>query len=261
MIGVIDADANVISCSDTSMIGEKWPEAVIRLNSAPDSIVVVDKKTFKPLVSWSAYFDYAVFAEGDDETARSLCVMAYVALNGAKTYYEEKHDKGTFVKNIITDNILPGDVYIRAKELHFVTDVPRAVFLVRQVGRADVAVVDLLAGMFPDRQQDFVLSINEKDVAIVKQITPTTEKEDLLKIARQIEQTLHTELFIRFPTQRHHVRRFGNDCCRPCLWDHSKQHDHRQQQAKCPSHFVHCLLLFPAAWQRLCQAAAIFSSW
>ena len=196
-IGVIDADANVISCSDTSMIGEKWPEAVIRLNSAPDSIVVVDKKTFKPLVSWSAYFDYAVFAEGDDEIARSLCVMAYVALNGAKTYYEEKHDKGTFVKNIITDNILPGDVYIRAKELHFVTDVPRAVFLVRQVGRADVAVVDLLAGMFPDRQQDFVLSINEKDVAIVKQITPTTEKEDLLKIARQIEQTLHTELFIK----------------------------------------------------------------
>lgn len=89
MIGVIDADSTVISCSDTSRIGEKWPEAVIKLNSAPDSIVVVDKKTFKPLVSWSAYFDYAVFAEGDDEIARSLCVMAYVALNGAKTYYEE----------------------------------------------------------------------------------------------------------------------------------------------------------------------------
>ena len=147
VIGVIDADSNVISCSDTSLIGEKWPEAVIRLNSAPDSIVVVDHKTFKPLVSWSAYFDYAVFAEGDDETAHSLCVMAYVALNGAKTYYEEKHDKGTFVKNIITDNILPGDIYIRAKELHFVTDVPRAVFLIRQVSRADVAAVDLLAGI------------------------------------------------------------------------------------------------------------------
>ena len=176
MIGVIDADSTVISCSDTSRIGEKWPESVIKLNSAPDSIVVVDKKTFKPLVSWSAYFDYAVFAEGDDETARSLCVMAYVALNGAKTYYEEKHDKGTFVKNIITDNILPGDIYIRAKELHFVTDAPRAVFLVRQVGRADVASVDVLSGMFPDKQQDFVLSINETDIAIVKQLAPGTEK-------------------------------------------------------------------------------------
>ena len=45
MIGVIDAGSTVISCSDTSRIGEKWPEAVIKLNSAPDSIVVVDKKT------------------------------------------------------------------------------------------------------------------------------------------------------------------------------------------------------------------------
>ena len=197
VIGVIDADSNVISCSDTSMIGEKWPEAVIKLNSAPDSIVVVDKKTFKPLVSWSAYFDYAVFAEGDDETARSLCVMAYVALNGAKTYYEEKHDKGTFVKNIITDNILPGDVYIRAKELHFVTDVPRAVFLLRQVGRADVAAVDVLAGMFTDKQQDFVLSINETDIALVKQIAPNTEKADLIKMAQHIEDTLRSELFVK----------------------------------------------------------------
>ena len=197
VIGVIDADSNVISCSDTSLIGEKWPEAVIKLNSAPDSVVVVDKKTFKPLVSWSAYFDYAVFAEGDDETARSLCVMAYVALNGAKTYYEEKHDKGTFVKNIITDNILPGDIFIRAKELHFVTDAPRAVFLVRQVGRADVASVDVLSGMFPDKQQDFVLSINESDVAVIKQITGGTTPEDLEKIAKSMEDTLKNELRIK----------------------------------------------------------------
>ena len=122
--------------------------------------------------------------------------MAYVALNGAKTYYEEKHDKGTFVKNIITDNILPGDIYIRAKELHFVTDAPRAVFLIRQVGRADVASVDVLSGMFPDKQQDFVLSINETDIAVVKQIAPSTEKAERLQTAQTIEQTLRSELFV-----------------------------------------------------------------
>ena len=200
MIGVIDAESNVIACSDPSVIGEKWSDAVIKLNSSPDSIVVADHKTFKPLVSWSAYFDYAVFAEGDDELAKSLCVMAHVALSGAKTYYEEKHDKGTFVKNIITDNILPGDVYIRAKELHFVTDVQRAVFLIRQVGRADVAAVDVLSGMFQDKQQDFVLSINETDIAVVKQITPTTDKNDLIRIAQSMEDTLKSELFVKTVT-------------------------------------------------------------
>jgi len=197
VIGVIDADGNVVSCSDTSLIGEKWPEAVIRLNSAPDSVVVVDKKTLKPLASWSAYFDYATFVEGDDEIAKSVCLMAYVALNGAKTYYEEKHDKGTFVKNIITDNILPGDIYIRAKELHFATDLPRAVFLIRQVGRADVASVDVLQNMFTDRQQDFVLNINETDIAVVKQITANTDASELQKLAQSMEETLKTELFIK----------------------------------------------------------------
>ena len=214
MIGVIDADSNVISCSDTSLIGEKWPEAVIKLNSAPDSVVVVDKKTFKPLVSWSAYFDYAVFAEGDDETARSLCVMAYVALNGAKTYYEEKHDKGTFVKNIITDNILPGDIYIRAKELHFVTDAPRAVFLIRQVGRADVASVDVLSGMFPDKQQDFVLSINESDIVIVKALPSAECPEVIASTAALIEKTLLDELGIKcvigISTNAHHLRELAD---------------------------------------------------
>lgn len=50
--------------------------------------------------------------------------MAVVAFNGAKAYYEEKHDKATFVKNIISDNILLGDIYTQAKELHFLSEAP-----------------------------------------------------------------------------------------------------------------------------------------
>ena len=45
--------------------------------------------------------------------------------------------------------------------------------------------------------QDFVLSINETDIAVVKQIQPNTERDELIKIAQTIEQTLHTELFIK----------------------------------------------------------------
>ena len=123
--------------------------------------------------------------------------MAYVALNDAKTFYEEKHDRGTFVKNIIMDNILPGDIYIRAKELHFATDAPRAVFLVRQVGHADVSTVEILSSMFPDKLQDFVISINETDIAIVKQISASTTNEDLEKIAQGVEDMLKNELFIK----------------------------------------------------------------
>ena len=173
VFGVIDTEGCVISCTDMSMLGERWTDAALKVGNASESIVTFAQKSFKAIMGNSNYFEYAVFCSGDDETAKSFCQMAFIALNDAKTFYEEKHDRGTFVKNIIMDNILPGDIYIRAKELHFATDAPRAVFLIRQVGHSDVATVDVLTGMFPDKMQDFVLSINETDVAVIKQISGT----------------------------------------------------------------------------------------
>ena len=195
--GVIDTEGCVVSCTDMSILGERWTDAALKVSGAADSIVTFGQRSFKAILGNSNVLEYAVFCSGDDETARSFCQMAYIALNDAKTFYEEKHDRGTFVKNIIMDNILPGDIYIRAKELHFATDAPRAVFLIRQVGHSDVATVDVLAGMFPDKMQDFVLSINETDIAVVKQIAPGTEKAELLQTAQTIEQTLRSELFVK----------------------------------------------------------------
>ena len=197
VLGVIDAEGSVVACSDVNLLGERWSDAALKLSASYDNIVTYGQKTFKTMVGSANFLEYAVFCAGEDELARGMCVAAYVALNDAKNYYEDKHDRGTFVKNIIMDNILPGDIYIRAKELHFSTDTPRAVFLVRQVGHGDVATVDVLGGMFPDKLQDFVLSINETDIAVVKQITPSTTQEDVEKIAQNMEETLKNELFIK----------------------------------------------------------------
>jgi len=195
--GVIDTEGSVVSCTDMSLLGERWADAALKVGNSAESVVTFAQKSFKAIMGNSNYFEYAVFCTGDDEVARSFCQVAYVALNDAKTFYEEKHDRGTFVKNIIMDNILPGDIYIRAKELHFATDAPRAVFLIRQVGHSDVATVDVLSGMFPDKLQDFVLSINETDITIIKQIGSNVTAEDLEKMAANIEETLKNELRIK----------------------------------------------------------------
>ena len=195
--GVMDTEGCVVSCTDMSLLGERWTDAALKVGNSSETIVTFAQKTFKAIVGNSNYFEYAVFCTGDDEVARSFCQLAYISLNDAKTFYEEKHDRGTFVKNIIMDNILPGDIYIRAKELHFATDAPRAVFLIRQLGHSDVATVDVLGGMFPDKLQDFVLSINETDIAVVKQINGSTTSEDLEKIAVSMEDTLKNELRIK----------------------------------------------------------------
>lgn len=195
--GVLDAEGCVVSCTDPSLLGERWTDAALKVAGAGDSVVTFGQKSFRAIMSSANLPEYVVFCTGDDELSRTYCSLAYIALNDAKIFYEEKNDRSTFVKNIIMDNILPGDIYIRAKELHFATDAPRAVFLVRQVGRGDVTAVDVISGMFTDKLQDFVISINETDIAVIKQLSNEATSEDLEKIARSIEDILRNELFVK----------------------------------------------------------------
>ena len=143
-LGVIDAEGDVVACSDAEQVGVKLPKLARVVALSEEQAIHFSGKTVQALSSFGGSFDFAVFVDGEDDLANSLCVMAQVALNCTKIYYEEKHDKATFVKNIITDNILPGDIYIRAKELHFPADQYHVVLLVRQQGTVDVGVVDVL---------------------------------------------------------------------------------------------------------------------
>ena len=196
-VGVIDEQGTVVACNELASIGEKWPAAALAVNADQENAVVCEGYTFKALAGWNGQFDYAAFAKGEDEQARLVCSLATVALNGAKTYYEEKHDRSTFVKNIISDNILLGDIYVRAKELHFVSEVPRAVLLIRQVGTPDISAIDVVQGLYPDKQVDFVISVSESDIALVKQLPEGAESKDLYKIALNVQETLARELGVK----------------------------------------------------------------
>ena len=195
-IGVIDDQGFVITCSELPMIGSRLNDFQSINYDASAPVLVSGMRTYKVLGS-GGKFDYAVFVEGCDEMAKVSCMMAAVAFNEAKTNYEEKYNKAAFLKNIISDNILPGDVYVRTKELHFAPDVPRALLLIRQVDRSDVTSVEVLQSLFPDKQHDFVISINETDIVVIKELPSGGNSAEVKAIAESIETVLKTELQIK----------------------------------------------------------------
>ena len=195
-IGIVDASGAVVACTDLPRIGEMREEAITELGFAGE-IVRFGGYTYHTTGDRASRLEYAVFVQGEDELARSICSLVAVSINNIKTLYDEKHDKATFVKNIILDNILPGDIYIKSRELHFGNDVPRVVFLVRQQAPADVAAIDVVNGMFPDKQKDFVLHISETDIVVVKEVKAGSEIKDLIKLADSIEETLLSELSVK----------------------------------------------------------------
>ena len=211
VIGVMDSEGSVIACSELTGIGKKWTKYVETIELADGNCVAIEGKTFKALPSWGSHFDYAVFASGDDSVGRTVCAMACVALNSAKAYYEEKHDKGSFIKNIISDNILISDIYMRAKELHVPVEVNRGVFVIRPIDeRLESVPVDVIQGLFPDRQNDFVLSMGEADVALIHQLPENADGHDLDKAAQMIGEALKVDgessVFVGVGTIATHLR-------------------------------------------------------
>ncbi|NLU23608.1 MAG: PucR family transcriptional regulator [Clostridiales bacterium] len=210
-IGVIDAEGTVIACSELTGIGKKWPKYVEVINASEGNCVALENKTFKALPGWGNQFDYAVFASGEDSVGRTVCAMAAVALNSAKSYYEEKHDKGSFIKNIISDNILLSDIYMRAKELHVAAEVPRGVFVIRPIDdRTETIPLDVIQNLFPDRQNDFVISVGEADVALIHQLPENISGRELERVAAQLEEALRvggeSRVFVGIGTVACHLR-------------------------------------------------------
>lgn len=143
----------------------------------------------------NAKYDYAVFVQGTDEYAQKYAQLLSVSFASIKQYYDEKYDRSNFIKNVILDNILPGDIYLKARELHFNSEVSRVCLLIKIVSKTDVSAYDIVQNLFPDKSKDFVININEVEIALVKEIKPDTESRDLEKLASSISDTLSSEFY------------------------------------------------------------------
>jgi len=192
VVGVVDENGAVIACSELGRIGEIHEGIIGELTGVP--LLLRGGWTYKPFGS-KPRPDYAVFVEGSDQLATKYANIIAVSLSSIKQYYDERYDKGNFIKNVILDNILPGDIYLKARELHLNSDVVRAVLLIRITEKNDISVFDVIQNLFPDKQKDFVINVNETDIALVKEVKPGITTADLEKLALSIVDTLSGEFY------------------------------------------------------------------
>ncbi len=192
-IGVIDETMSIIACSDLGRIGEAC-DAVTADSFTVQEPFVNEGYTYKAFGS-RPRSEYILFVEGTDDQAMKYASLLAISFSSIKQYYDEKYDRANFIKNVILDNILPGDIYLKARELRFNNDVSRVAFLIRITSRNDISAYDVIQNLFPDKNKDFVININETDIALIKEIRPGIESHDLEKLARSIVDTLSSEFY------------------------------------------------------------------
>ena len=167
-IGVIDENGIVIACSELSKIGESKQRIREELSYASDA-VVYEGYTYR-FINASEKNDCICFVEGDDSHAGSMAQLLSIFLGNMKSLYDEKYDKGSFIKSIILDNILPSDIYIKSNELHFSNDEHRAVIVVKFQSPCATPPYEIVQEITGPSEKDYVINISEQDVVIVKEI-------------------------------------------------------------------------------------------
>ena len=226
VVGVIDETGTVISCSELGQIGEVR-EGVATVRQTAGDAFVRDGYAYHQF-SNAKHNDYAVFVEGTDTTAEQFAAMLSISLQSIKQYHDEKFDKTNFIKNVVLDNILPGDIYAKARELHFVSDVQRVVLLIRVTSGNDISAYDVVSGLFPDKQKDFVFNISETDTVLVKEIKPDNNTRDMEKLAASIVDTLQGDHYIKA------VVGIGTPSAISRIWPPAlKRHRSRWRSARC----------------------------
>ena len=194
-VGVIDENGIVIACSSPSCVGET--RTGVKEELAYSGLVAVIAGFTYRYISDNMSSGYAVFVEGGDEKAEMYTGILAVTLGEIKDLYDEKYDKCSFIKNIMMDNILPGDIFVKSKELHFSSEERRVVLIIRFGAKTDILPYDIVERMFPDKSHDYVININEQEIVLVKEITPNYDIEEAEELAESIVETLNTEFYAK----------------------------------------------------------------
>lgn len=193
-VGIADRTFTVIASSELGMIGT--PVDITSADIRPKSEAFTRSGyTYKPFGS-DGKPEYIMFVEGTDDEAVKFVNLMSVSMVNLKHYYDEKYDRANFVKNVILDNILASDIFVKARELHFNTEVSHVVLLVKLITKSDISVFDIIQNLFPDKQKDFVINISQTEIAIVKEIKSDISTKDLENLARSIVDTLSSEFYL-----------------------------------------------------------------
>ena len=198
-IGVIDDSGIIIACSELGKVGESKQRIREELTYSSEAIVY-DGYTYRFIGAPGAKNDCIIFIEGDDSHASKMAEILSIALGSIKGMYDDKYDKSSFIKNIILDNILPSDIYIKSSELHFNAEDHRVVIVAKFAGFANVSPYEAVTNLVSDKSRDYIINISEQDVVIVKEISRNTSIDQIEKFCFELIDSAAKEYSVKVVT-------------------------------------------------------------
>ncbi|NLZ70100.1 MAG: PucR family transcriptional regulator [Clostridiaceae bacterium] len=194
-VGVVDDTGLVIACTDESRLGQKDREAVALIESG-DTFRVTGKNTWQRLATRPG-LNYYCFIEGSDPVALDYLGLLSEWLGLAVRDWGNESRRDNLLRNVLLQNELPGEIASKARNLGIIYTASRICILVRLEHRdTGGECVEVIGNLFPDRETDYVVSIDDRNIVLIHTLTPDDSGE-VNRIAVEIRDNLSTELMTK----------------------------------------------------------------
>lgn len=193
-LGVIDDTGIIVACSDLDKIGQ-----FVKVDFNEISIertTIYNNKAMKMFGSDNTGY-YAFFCEGDSEQSIEYVNLLTIAFSSMKNLEDDRTDRVKFIKNIVLDNILSGDVVIRAREMQFNIENNRIAMIIRVNNHMTLPCYEVVRTLFPDKNKDFIFHLDDRDTVLIKEIKEETTIDEIEKLAISIIDTLSEEYYAK----------------------------------------------------------------
>ena len=139
---------------------------------------------------------YILVSFGDLQYAYQVAKIEVNQLEALILAYKEKYDRNNFFQNLILDNLLLVDIYNRAKKLHLEVETKRIVYLIETKIESENIVKEMLRSLFSQQNGDFVTSVDERNIVLIKSFRKEDREEEVQQTAKTIVDMLNTEAML-----------------------------------------------------------------
>jgi len=188
--GVLDADGIIIACTDEKLEGSEDSSARAVLLS-DDNIAITFGRTYMKLAMIEKA-NYICFIEGTDSTSRNYLELLSHWIGAALKERNSDAERESFLKNVLLENELPGDIPLKAREFKIPYSVPRLAYLIRIEQSEEVDSLEILTQLFPERRSNYILAMDEETIVLLMDY-PKDDPSQIDVVANLILDNLNAE--------------------------------------------------------------------
>jgi carbohydrate diacid regulator len=167
-VGLMDITGLIVACTDPALEGGEDPSVRAVLMSE-DVFASTSEKTYLRLVI-GEQTQYIAFIVGTDTASHTYLELVAQWIKTALKDRNSDTERATFIKNILLENELPGDIPLKAREFKIPYSLDRIVFLVRVTRNDGPESLDVLQNIFPDSKTHHTFAMDEETIVLVMEV-------------------------------------------------------------------------------------------